>query len=368
MTGALSLYLDALRLGAALTVFLSHYGAGRISGGLMWQFQGYGHAAVLVFFVLSGFVIAAVADTRERSLEDYALSRAARLYSVTMPAIILTAALDWLGRAVDPMLYEAAPAHDAAHPALDYVLSAVFLGGSWTLTALPGFNVPYWSLNYEAWYYFLFAVAVFLHGGWRMTALGLAALLAGPKILLLLPIWLIGVACWRWRTAVPARCGWPLITAALGGLAVLQALGRQQPLWHASSDWLPPDYSAYDYAIGIVAAMLILGLANARLPMPSVRIQHAVRGLAETTFALYLLHFPLLNFFGAIVPGAPAGVVHRLLVFCLALGGGLGLGWLIEPQKRALKRVFYAVLGRRQQRALTGMPGAPTDSRSRGAS
>src|SRR5215831_20934769 len=105
MTSALSLYLDALRFAAAVTVFLSHYGRARISGGLFWHFISYGHIAVLVFFVLSGFVIASVTETRERSFENYALSRIARLYSVIIPAFVLTAVLDWLGNAIDPTLY-----------------------------------------------------------------------------------------------------------------------------------------------------------------------------------------------------------------------------------------------------------------------
>ena len=67
MTNALSLYLDALRFGAAFIVFLSHFG--RVSGGLFWQMQPYGRTAVLVFFVLSGFVIAWVTETKERTLE-----------------------------------------------------------------------------------------------------------------------------------------------------------------------------------------------------------------------------------------------------------------------------------------------------------
>jgi len=153
MTSALSLYLDALRFSAAFTVFLSHYGAPRISGSLFWRFADYGHTAVLVFFVLSGFVIASVTDTREHSLEDYALSRFARLYSVMIPAFILTALLDYFGNAIDPMLYGPEWNPVAAHPALAYALSAVFLGESWTLAVMPGFNVPFWSLNYEAWYY-----------------------------------------------------------------------------------------------------------------------------------------------------------------------------------------------------------------------
>jgi hypothetical protein len=63
---------------------------------------------------------------------------------------------------------------------LGYALSALFLGESWTLTMLPGFNIPFWSLNYEAWHHVLFAAAVFLQGWCRVATLGAAALLAGP--------------------------------------------------------------------------------------------------------------------------------------------------------------------------------------------
>jgi peptidoglycan/LPS O-acetylase OafA/YrhL len=128
MTSAVSLYLDALRFGAAFTVFLSHYGTGRISGGMFWYLADYGRTAVLVFFVLSGYVIAWVTEAREPTIEEYALSRAARLYSVIIPAFILTAALDYTGRAIDPRLYGPEWGHSMAHPAFGYALSAVFLG------------------------------------------------------------------------------------------------------------------------------------------------------------------------------------------------------------------------------------------------
>ncbi len=102
MTPALSLYLDALRFAAAFTVFLSHYAAGRHSGGMFWQVVPYGRIAVLVFFVLSGFVIAWVSETREQTLEEYGLSRVARLYSVILPAFVATLALDSLAAAINP--------------------------------------------------------------------------------------------------------------------------------------------------------------------------------------------------------------------------------------------------------------------------
>ncbi len=356
MTNALSLYLDALRFGAAFTVFLSHYAVGRISGGLLWPVTPYGRTAVLVFFVLSGFVIACVTEARERSLEDFALSRAARLYSVMIPAFIMTAALDYLGKAVDPHLYAPEWGHSTTYPILGFALSAVFLGESWTLDMLPGFNVPFWSLNYEAWYYALFAAATFLRGRRRIAALGVAALLAGPKILLLLPIWLLGVGAWRWRADLPRQLGGPLVVVSLTGLIALEALGGQQLFGQLSARWLPPGYSAYDYIIGVFVALFIVGLANAPLPVPNFKVARVLRWLAGTTFGLYLMHYPLLNFFGTVIPGPPDGAMHRVLVFALALGGALALARVIEQRKEMLKSglrsALHFVLGHRPTSAL----------------
>jgi peptidoglycan/LPS O-acetylase OafA/YrhL len=359
MTNALSLYLDALRFGAALTVFVTHYSTGRISGGLFWQFDG-GRTAVLVFFVLSGFVIAWVSDTRERTLEEYGLSRVARLYSVIIPAFVVTAVLDSIGKTINPTLYGPEWGHSMAHPVIDYALSAVFLGESWTIRALPGFNVPYWSLNYEAWYYVLFATAIFLRGRPRIAAVIVAALLAGPRILFLLPVWLMGVAAWRWRAELPRRLGRPLVIVCLAGFVALEELGGERLFWHPNSGWLPPDSSAYDFVLAALVALFIIGLANAQLPMPGGRFERLVRGLAGTSFGLYLLHYPLLNFFGTVVPGPPDRALHRVLVFGLALGGALGLASLIEPRKTSLKAQLRSAV-----HLLLGKPPPPSVVRQR---
>jgi peptidoglycan/LPS O-acetylase OafA/YrhL len=266
-----------------------------------------------VFFVLSGFVIASVTETRERRLEDYALSRVARLYSVIIPAFILTALLDWLGTAMDPTLY--GPEWDPmmAHPALGYALSAVFLGESWTVAVRPGSNTPFWSLNYEAWYYILFAAATFLRGWFRAATLASAALLAGPKILLLLPVWLMGVAAWRWRSGLPGQLAVPITAGSLAGFIALEVMGGQQLFWQPGSRWLPPEFSAYDYILDAIVTLFIIGLANARLPRPAAWFERIVHRLAGTTFGLYLFHFPLLNFFATVTPGPPESYCGMLV-------------------------------------------------------
>src|SRR5438105_11577903 len=98
-----------LRFVAAVLVVVSHASAQSLSGGFLWSLQYIGYPAVMIFFVLSGYVISYVASEKENTLSDYATSRLARLYSVLIPAIILTFAADSLGSVIDPHLYEVPP-------------------------------------------------------------------------------------------------------------------------------------------------------------------------------------------------------------------------------------------------------------------
>jgi peptidoglycan/LPS O-acetylase OafA/YrhL len=84
MSPSLSLYLDLARVAAALVVLLSHCWLVLFPGyPLHWP----GPPAVIVFFVLSGFVIAYVTDGRDRTIGQYALNRLSRLWSVALPAL-----------------------------------------------------------------------------------------------------------------------------------------------------------------------------------------------------------------------------------------------------------------------------------------
>ena len=89
-----SIYLNAVRFFAALVVFLGHTSGRRFTDGFLWAFGEYMDVAVIIFFVLSGYVIAYVTDNRERSLDDYAINRVARILSVAMPALIETCLRD----------------------------------------------------------------------------------------------------------------------------------------------------------------------------------------------------------------------------------------------------------------------------------
>ena len=95
MPAPLSVYLDLTRLCAAVLVFLmhSHY---YLTPQLTY-FVSYGRESVAIFFVLSGFVIAFVSNEKETDWRDYSVARLSRIYSVAIPAILVTIVADFIG-------------------------------------------------------------------------------------------------------------------------------------------------------------------------------------------------------------------------------------------------------------------------------
>ncbi len=87
LTPAFSLYLDLVRVLSAAAVVAAHFAyTGAVAPGAWGVASEMGREAVIVFFVLSGFVIAASTSQRRPDGRAYALSRLARLYSVALPA------------------------------------------------------------------------------------------------------------------------------------------------------------------------------------------------------------------------------------------------------------------------------------------
>ena len=304
-----STYLDIIRFASALVVMFDHLAERRVSGGLGWQFIPFATPAVDAFFVLSGFVIAYVVATKERNIRSYSISRAARLYSVCVPALILTAFLGFAGHVINPKF------DWNISSVWSYLLSLTFLNQIWFTNVQPGDDGPYWSLGYEVIYYLIFAVVVFAPLRSRLWILALTLLFAGPRILLGLPVWLMGVAAYSVtrRTKMRKSVGltvWAISTAALAGLAGW--------LFHtkipgSESGSLEPDYVRalwdwreyfIDYAIGVLVSANFVGFCFSSSYWSGInnRIQSPLKWLAGATFTLYLVHYPIAVFFAGIWP------------------------------------------------------------------
>jgi peptidoglycan/LPS O-acetylase OafA/YrhL len=74
--------------------------------------------------------------------------------------------------------------------------------------------------------------------------------------------------------------------------------------------------------------------------MPAAAAERLIRFLAGTTFRVYLMHFPLLNFFGTVIPGPADRATRGILVFGLTPRGSIVIAHLIEQQKGAFKRAL----------------------------
>ena len=77
------------------------------------------------------------------------------------------------------------------------LLAVTFTGHAGPLNEPAFGNAMYWSLDYEVWYYMIFAAAVFYSGRKRLLLVSALVLLSGPRVALLMSMWLLGVFIYR---------------------------------------------------------------------------------------------------------------------------------------------------------------------------
>ena len=348
MNRGLSLYLDLLRLLAAAQVFAYHLSGFAFVGGHRFSWNSYGHEAVTVFFVLSGFVICHAATTRDRTLSSFAVSRLTRVYSVALPCLALTLVFDFIGHSFAPDFY--AGLSPSGSPWLRLGIGAAMLNEAWVSVQMLS-NTPYWSISYEFWYYALFAAIFYLQGKRRWIATAACALIAGPKILLLFPIWIMGWAAYAERRSsrLPTWCALalfaqPLLVFALyehfqlakaGGGLLQSVLGY--PEWRNGMAW-----SRFVLSDSLLGASIALHLVGAKkigpklLPVlqPFTRI---IRFGADRSFTLYLLHQPAIIFVAACLAGVTIGSWRPYVVGAATIGIILIVALVTEGQRHRIK-------------------------------
>ncbi len=340
MNKGTSEYCDLLRISAAGMVFVAHLSWQRFSGGMLYWLQPYGHAAVIVFFVLSGYVIGYVAHEKERTLKDYTAAMFSRLYSVVLPAIFLTFLLDGIGMAIRPEIY---PLNQENFTALRMLLASGFLSQSWFGDWALLSNGSYWSLPYEFWYYAMFGAMFYLEGRWRWIVASVCALVAGPDILLYFPLWLFGLAAYllsKHGTAAPRSLF--AVTAAVG-LAVFAMQGTFVHLG-VPRKYLPEGFRIEDFLLGLAVAGNLL--AASQLALPFGRAGKWITLSAGMTFSLYLFHLPLLYLCAAIEPASWSPFLRGGVMLVTVPPIIWMLSQLTEARKGMLRRRIMSLLDR----------------------
>lgn len=356
MSQSTSQYLDLLRLLSALAVFAAHALQGHTAraafGGALPD--GMAHHAVIVFFVLSGYVIGFATHRKEKDWLSYGLARFTRIAPVVFAAILLTLTLDTAGRVLAPHLYGQAYQYDSP---FKYILLSIFISNhSWILAEPLFSNAPYWSINYEAWYYILFAFVFFSPGRVKYFLIGLWLLAVGIKIPLLLPCWLFGYWAFCATTKIwPVSLDkiWVLLSLGISAEIIFLIFGICTPIhnnWEISNLTFPVigvldlGYSRYFLTDWLFAAMHAVHIACiARVATRAdwnLPLKEAIKFGADRTFGLYIFHLPLLLFMRALTAGADDTVSKFALITAAAFAVSLLLASIVEPLRFPLRRIF----------------------------
>jgi peptidoglycan/LPS O-acetylase OafA/YrhL len=316
---------------------------------------GAGHQAVIVFFVLSGYLIS---GTIFRAVQDktwswklYLTHRLLRLWIVLLPGLLLCALWDrlgiHLGRA--PLVYAGADNNFIMHDVASQLTLRVFFDNLFFLQGVPyfGSDVSLWSLPYEAWYYVAFPLAWLLwvrYGSWRMRLLHAVVLMAilygmGAGEMWLFPIWLGGAVLVK---LPPLR-----LRTRVRGAAVCAYL----PLLFAFSKTYHIRPILRDSVLGVATVLLLWVLLSARdRADESVPLVRFSRGMARFSFTLYVAHMPVLALLTSLVAGDARWYPHvgyvakGLGILAAVLVYAWAVAWLSEFRTDGVRRWVEARL------------------------
>lgn len=350
-----SVYIDLIRIIAALFVFFEHL-PGAI-GGLFWQLSGFGHEAVVVFFVLSGYVISYVAINKEKDPLGYIVSRISRIYSVAIPALVLTIFLYYLGNYIDSDAFANVNVKQK-NPIITIVSALLFINESWW--QVPIFiNFPYWSLGYEVLYYVFFGLCYFVRGPKKIIYVIFVLALMGPRILLYLPVWWLGVCCYRlslrFYLSKIASCVLYILSLILIIILCSHQIGDVVNRFFSYYIYdvrclkflsaLDSIYSDYFIAIAVflnLFSFYFLGLKSCLFSERSIK---TIRIFSSYTFSMYLYHFPILYFFSVIFPYFEFPIINLLCCTVLTITIIVFLGNYTERRKYYIKKICYSLIG-----------------------
>lgn len=265
-----------------------------------------GHEAVMIFFVLSGYLVGGTVlravNKGKWSWKTYASKRLTRLWIVLIPALLFGLVLDNVGLRVFPgpsSIYSGPSGQTTIPPNISSTLISKNVVGNMLflqtiLVPTLGTNIPLWSLANEFWYYLAFPLLIlaFVKStplSLRTTFLILFILIGagvGKNIALLFPIWCLGALISVLPLWVPKRATNILILVFVIIMCVSLVVVRVSPLSALLAEW----------AIALTFACLLYLLLH-RTEQAHAGVYRTVSSFfSQISYTLYLVHLPLAVF------------------------------------------------------------------------
>lgn len=357
LRGLSALAVCAGHLRAAIFVSFADLDHATIPIALLYASTSFGHQAVMVFFVLSGYFVggSVLRSGPTFNVARYASARLSRLWVVLIPALALTGFVDEVLKHAAPRVlagdyytvWNLGPAPGAYSDSAETLLgNLLFL--QTLATPTYGVNTPLWSLANEFWYYVLFpllAVALGLIDDRGLVARRTLAGAGSVALMFALPtavltgfiVWLFGAVSWWISTRIAReRRYWAMVSALfllVGALGYSKALGLQARLSIDS-----------DILIGLSAAALCAVIATWSRPhlnAANTYRRRAMVALSEYSYSLYLVHFPVVLLIAALAHGG-SRVLPNLrglteFVLWLLVLNVLGVGFWYSAERHTVR-------------------------------
>lgn len=294
----------ALRMALALAVFVHHTSKFNL-----------GMAAVLIFFVLSGYWVATMwTQTYSHTSASYFTFLVSRVWRVA-PVFALCSAIAWA------LIWWRGDAPEQAGGLLHQIFSNVLILGYNSLSYQA--NVPGWSLDMEMQFYLVAPLLIFLVSRNLFAVIGCVALsLLAPKlggaatVLPFLYFFGIGVAAATHNLQPSPRLAYASLASSFALLAVFSFI------FFKNLDPSQPTPSAFGDHVNLFLAVLMTPWA---LYTTRQKTGAADRMVGDMSYIVYLLHWSVL---GAIGTGGGT-IAERFLLSAEAMIIILGASYLI---------------------------------------
>lgn len=301
-------WIDWARFLAAFAVLLTHARsstwvnwaelpqAGRTASAyFIYTISRFGHEAVIIFFVLSGYLVGGKLIERVRTgafdVRKYALDRAARIYVPYFPALIFSAIVwNLTGGGVSATSFVINMLQ------LQKILGPSFAG-----------NDALWSLAYEVWFYVIggaFAAACVGAASTRTVSLmvGVFALGAFVKLFpIYLLCWMIGAFGYAAGSALVFARDW-IVGSMLfvGGVCISQyasLANATEALAYIGFDAKSTPLAQVGFLVMCLGVVMVIRAIASRAPGSAfgLRIERIGASLAAGSYTLYLTHYPALH-------------------------------------------------------------------------
>lgn len=329
---------------------------------LFFGATSFGHDAVIVFFVLSGFFVgrSVLKAAPQWSWRLYLSSRLVRLYVVLIPALAVTFAADQVSLRMplaEKYLFHSVPHFNNLVPMASAMSWFTAIANACYLQTIVaptfGSNTALWSLANEFWYYVLFPLLIlaFLR---KRPAARLSYAGAALLVVLWLPkdmtlyflVWLAGVALNFMRE--PRR---GTVFRKTGQMASFLLFCGCLVLFKALR--IPLPWSDFGLAAAFTAWMYFLLVGSETTSRSYGRL---AAGLAACSYSIYAIHMPLLMLFRTavdaplwvpsaffVLSGVAMAVATALLGFVLAKG--------TEAHTDRVRQIVFKLTSTRQERA-----------------